>query len=93
MNQVPTRLYVLIFAVIFVAIWGIRVTKDSERLVVFRLGRLHRVAGPGISLLIPFVDRCLRVNLDEGVPGWQALDQRELLRRIEEFIRRPPAAT
>lgn len=86
MNRVPPPL-LLIFALVFAAIWNLRVTKGSERLVVFRLGRLHRITGPGISPLIPFVDRGLRVNLDDAVPGWQALDQGELWRRIEEFIR------
>ncbi len=35
----------------------------SERGVVFRLGRLLGVKGPGLFLLIPFIDRALRVEL------------------------------
>lgn len=84
----PLSIRLLVVVLVAGAISNLRITRDPERLIVFRLGRLHRLDGPGISLLIPFVDMGLRVNLDAVVPGWQALDARELWRRIEEFVRR-----
>jgi regulator of protease activity HflC (stomatin/prohibitin superfamily) len=42
---------------------SIRILREYERAVVFRLGRLLGVKGPGLILLIPFVDRMVRVDL------------------------------
>ncbi len=53
----------LIIAVLFV-IASIKIIKEYERAVVFRLGRLlssHK--GPGIIIIIPFIDKWVRVSL------------------------------
>jgi regulator of protease activity HflC (stomatin/prohibitin superfamily) len=42
---------------------SVRILREYERAVVFRLGRLLDVKGPGLVLLIPFVDRMQRVDL------------------------------
>src|SRR6476620_8168432 len=42
---------------------GARVLAEYERGVVFRLGRLIDVKGPGFIVLIPFVDRMVRIEL------------------------------
>jgi regulator of protease activity HflC (stomatin/prohibitin superfamily) len=42
---------------------SIRILREYERAVVFRLGRLIGAKGPGIVLLIPGVDRMVRVDL------------------------------
>ena len=42
---------------------AIRVLREYERGVVFRLGRLIGEKGPGLILLIPFIDRMVRVDL------------------------------
>jgi regulator of protease activity HflC (stomatin/prohibitin superfamily) len=42
---------------------SIRVLREYERAVVFRLGRLIDEKGPGLILLIPMVDRMVRVDL------------------------------
>jgi regulator of protease activity HflC (stomatin/prohibitin superfamily) len=42
---------------------SIRILREYERAVVFRLGRLLGVKGPGLILLIPGVDRMVRVGL------------------------------
>ena len=61
----------LIGAVIVIAfvILGsaIRIVPEYMRLVVFRLGRAIGEKGPGVVLLIPFVDRAARVDLREQV--------------------------
>lgn len=41
---------------------AIYILKEYERGVVFRLGRLSHVAGPGVVLIIPFVDRLIRID-------------------------------
>lgn len=41
----------------------VKITREYERGVVFRLGRLLRAKGPGVILLIPIVDRMVRIDL------------------------------
>ncbi len=40
-----------------------RILKEYERGVVFRLGKLLRAKGPGLVILIPFIDKMVRVDL------------------------------
>jgi regulator of protease activity HflC (stomatin/prohibitin superfamily) len=42
---------------------AVRIVREYERLVVFRLGRLIGEKGPGLVLLIPLVDRAIKVGL------------------------------
>src|ERR1700748_115311 len=42
---------------------SVRVLREYERGVVFRLGRLVEMRGPGLQLLIPSLDRMVRVSL------------------------------
>jgi regulator of protease activity HflC (stomatin/prohibitin superfamily) len=42
---------------------SVRILREYERAVIFRLGRLAGRKGPGIVYLIPFVDRMVRVSL------------------------------
>jgi regulator of protease activity HflC (stomatin/prohibitin superfamily) len=57
----------ILFPVIVLAIIiiynGARVLAEYERGVVFRLGRLIDVKGPGLVIIIPFLDRMVRVDL------------------------------
>ena len=46
---------------------AIRIVQEYERLVVFRLGRCVGERGPGLVLLIPFIDRGMKVDLRELV--------------------------
>jgi regulator of protease activity HflC (stomatin/prohibitin superfamily) len=51
------------FLVIIVLINSIRIVREYERLVVFRLGRVIGEKGPGLVLLIPIIDRAVKVGL------------------------------
>ncbi len=42
---------------------AIRILREYERGVIFRLGRLIGAKGPGLILLIPFIDRMVKVSL------------------------------
>ncbi len=46
---------------------AIRIMPEYQRLVVFRLGRTIGTKGPGIVLLIPFIDSAVKVDLREQV--------------------------
>ncbi|TPW13870.1 MAG: hypothetical protein FD129_1190, partial [bacterium] len=52
----------LLFGLILVAN-SIRVLREYERAVIFRLGRLIGVKGPGLILLLPLIDRMVKVPL------------------------------
>ncbi len=55
---------VIIFLVVLFAVAAIKVAREYERGIVFRLGRLlPEPKGPGLFLLIPIVDRMVKVDL------------------------------
>ena len=54
---------VVAFVLLFILGNSVRVYREYERAVVFRLGRLQGARGPGIILLIPIVDRPVKVSL------------------------------
>ena len=56
-------LVVIIMAAIILLPMAIRILKEYERGVMFRLGRLQDAKGPGVIFMIPFVDRMVRVSL------------------------------
>ncbi|NTU47910.1 MAG: slipin family protein, partial [Syntrophobacteraceae bacterium] len=53
---------VVILVVLFLAN-AIRILNEYERGVIFRLGRVIHAKGPGLILLIPYVDRMVKVSL------------------------------
>ncbi|HNR67448.1 MAG TPA: slipin family protein [bacterium] len=56
-------LTVLIIFALFLLLSAIKVLREYERGVIFRLGRLIDAKGPGIILLVPFIDRMVKVSL------------------------------
>ncbi len=56
-------LVVVIVFFLFVLLNAIRILAEYERGVIFRLGRMVGVKGPGLILLIPFIDRMVKVSL------------------------------
>src|SRR5919205_203577 len=58
-----TVLVVLVALAVALAGASIRVLREYERAVVFRLGRVIDKKGPGLVLLMPAIDRMVRVSL------------------------------
>ena len=58
--------FVVVVGLAFLA-QAIRVVPEYQRLVVFRLGRCIGERGPGLIILIPFIDRAVKVDLREAV--------------------------
>lgn len=56
-------LIVVVGFVLFIIMNAIRVLQEYERGVIFRLGRMIGVKGPGLILLWPFIDRMVKVSL------------------------------
>ena len=62
----PIYFFVLVVVVIFLAM-AIKILNEYERGVIFRLGRvLGKPKGPGLIILIPIIDRMVKVSLKEG---------------------------
>jgi regulator of protease activity HflC (stomatin/prohibitin superfamily) len=53
----------VLFVLLIILANAIRVLREYERAVIFRLGRLIGAKGPGIVILIPIVDRMVKVSL------------------------------
>jgi regulator of protease activity HflC (stomatin/prohibitin superfamily) len=63
MEQFPITLVVIVVFVLILLGNAIRVLREYERGVIFRLGRLIRIKGPGLILLIPIIDKMVKVSL------------------------------
>ncbi len=63
MEVVAGILIVLVFFALIALGTSVRVLREYERGVIFRLGRLIAQKGPGLILLIPVVDRMVKVDL------------------------------
>ena len=64
----------------------LKILREVERGAVFRLGKFHRVAGPGLVLLIPPIDRMLIVDLDHTIPEWRGVTPEELKSMVEFLV-------
>jgi regulator of protease activity HflC (stomatin/prohibitin superfamily) len=61
MLQLPV---ILIVALVVIFLWSaIRVLNEYERGVIFRLGRVIKSKGPGLIILIPVIDKMVKVSL------------------------------
>jgi regulator of protease activity HflC (stomatin/prohibitin superfamily) len=58
-------LIVVVVIALFLILSAIRIVREYERLVIFRLGRVIATKGPGVVFLIPLVDRATNVDLRE----------------------------
>ncbi len=62
----PTPVYLLTFGVmliVFVGFSAVKILRQYERAVVFTLGKFDRVKGPGLVLMIPFIQEMVRVDI------------------------------
>lgn len=53
----------VIIVVLILLIMAIKITREYERGVIFRLGRFVGIKGPGLFLIIPFIDRMVKLDL------------------------------
>ena len=54
---------VVVVGLIIIVVTAVRIVKEYERGVIFRLGRIQGAKGPGLFFIIPFVDRMMIVDL------------------------------
>ncbi|HLY50669.1 MAG TPA: slipin family protein, partial [Solirubrobacteraceae bacterium] len=84
-----------IIAIVLVAITlillasAIRIVREYQRIVVFRLGRLRGARGPGLVLIIPFVERTRWVNLQvdtADIPPQDLITKDNVTVRVEAAV-------
>jgi regulator of protease activity HflC (stomatin/prohibitin superfamily) len=63
MEQIPVVTLVIVFLLLIILSNAIKILREYERGVVFRLGRLIAAKGPGLIFLIPIIDKLVRVSL------------------------------
>jgi regulator of protease activity HflC (stomatin/prohibitin superfamily) len=62
--MIPAVLIVLLLLIgFYIVAASVKILREYERAVVFTLGRFERVKGPGLVLLLPFVQQMVRVDL------------------------------
>jgi regulator of protease activity HflC (stomatin/prohibitin superfamily) len=57
---------------------AVKHVEEGDRLLVERMGRYRRICGPGKHFLLPFIDRGIRIDLNEALPGWQGMTGQEI---------------
>lgn len=79
-------LFYLSLLMVLVGLWAksFVVAKEDERLVILSLGKLVGVYGPGLSIVIPFLDRVIRIKV-ETIVGWRELSETELRERATQI--------
>jgi len=63
MEQVPVFTIVVVLLVLIILANAVRILREYERGVIFRLGRMIGAKGPGLILLIPLIDKMVKVSL------------------------------
>jgi regulator of protease activity HflC (stomatin/prohibitin superfamily) len=81
---------VIVFLVLILLMSAIKIVQEYERGVVFRLGRvLGRAKGPGLIIIIPFIDRLVKVNLQTvtmNVPPQDIISRDNVTVRVDAVI-------
>lgn len=51
-------------------------------MIVERMGRFHLMQGPGWGVSIPFIDRCVMLDLEQILPGWRGQSKEQLEKKL-----------
>src|ERR671921_1008851 len=82
--------FAVVLFVIFLVGSAVRIVKEYERGVIFRLGRVQgRAKGPGLFLLIPIADRMVKVQLRTvslAVPPQEVITRDNVPARVDAVI-------
>ena len=85
----PIFIGVIVFLLLIIAPMSIKIVPEYERGVLFRLGRLVGQRGPGLFLIIPFVDRMVKVDLrvvTMDVPSQEVITKDNVTVRVNAVV-------
>ena len=86
-NFIPVA--VVLFALFVIISMAVKIVTEYERGVIFRLGRLIGSKGPGLFLIIPFVDRMVKVDLrvvTMDVPSQEVITKDNVTVRVNAVV-------
>src|SRR5690606_20492721 len=78
MPEVSILVIFLIVFVFYIVVRTFRVVPEYERLVILALGRYAGTRGPGLTIVIPFLEQAIRVDMREkflDIPAQTAITQ------------------
>jgi len=64
--MIPDMMYIIVIIVIFLVMLlssAIKIMAEYQRIVIFRLGRLLGIKGPGLVLIVPIIDKIIKLDL------------------------------
>ena len=85
----PLVIGVLVLLVFIILSMSIKIVPEYERGVLFRLGRLVGQRGPGLFLIIPFIDRMVKVDLrvvTMDVPSQEVITKDNVTVRVNAVV-------
>jgi len=63
LGSLPIPLLVVVVLVVMFLASAIKILNEYERAVIFRLGRIRDVKGPGLIIIIPGIDKIVRIDM------------------------------
>jgi regulator of protease activity HflC (stomatin/prohibitin superfamily) len=80
---------VVVFVLLVVASAAIKIAQEYERGVIFRLGKYTGVRGPGLFVIIPFVERSVKVDLRVvtlDIPSQEAITRDNVTVKVNAVV-------
>ncbi|MCH8864294.1 MAG: slipin family protein [Chloroflexi bacterium] len=85
----PIVIGVIVVLLLLILPMSIKIVTEFERGVIFRLGRLVGARGPGLFLIIPFIDRMVKVDLrvvTMDVPSQEVITKDNVTLRVNAVV-------
>ena len=89
MSATAVVIVIIVLAVFILALMAIKIVAEYERGVIFRLGRLVGARGPGLFIMIPFIDRMVKVDLrvvTMDVPSQEVITRDNVTVRVNAVV-------
>ncbi|HUT68331.1 MAG TPA: slipin family protein [Dehalococcoidales bacterium] len=80
---------IVVVAALIIIPMSVKIVTEYERGVIFRLGRLVGAKGPGLFLIIPFIDRMVKVDLrvvTMDVPSQEVITRDNVTVRVNAVV-------
>jgi len=85
----PIIIGVIVLILLIIVPMAVKIVQEYERGVIFRLGRLIGAKGPGLFLIIPFVDRMIKTDLrvvTMDVPSQEVITKDNVTVRVNAVV-------
>ncbi len=85
----PIAIGIIVIILLILVPMAVKIVAEYERGVIFRLGRLVGARGPGLFLIIPFVDRMVKVDLrvvTMDVPSQEVITKDNVTVRVNAVV-------